>query len=176
MQLGCGRPRGASAALPSKQQSNVFGVAHPPAMDTRPPIEVCDNTRRSRARTMTGLAVVGSAAYPAVKATAAAAAHLPLSRRTAGRTPFKPSRRTRPPSETNSRTRPPRGGHIRRYPGSQLGGMSEDGGRKGPDESSEIVVSVTKGKRIHLDLCPFAERPRRRPATRVGHTPTDRGV
>ncbi|KAI5896357.1 uncharacterized protein SCHCODRAFT_01123179 [Schizophyllum commune H4-8] len=52
---------------------------------------------------MTGLAVVGLTAYPAIKATAAAAAHLPLSRCTAGRTPFKPSRRTRLPCETDDR-------------------------------------------------------------------------
>ena len=159
------------------------------AVDNHPPIEVCDDTRHSRARTMTGLTVAGLAAYPATKATTAAAAHLPLSRRTAGRTPFEPSRRTQLPCETDdrhaewtiavrddSRTRPPRGGHIRRYPGSQLGGMSEDEGHKGPDETTEIVINTNKGKRNHLDLYPFAERPRRRSTTRVGHTPTDRGV
>ncbi|KAI5831048.1 hypothetical protein K523DRAFT_379629 [Schizophyllum commune Tattone D] len=79
---------------------------------------------------MTGLAVAGLAAYPATKATTAAAAHLPLSRRTAGRTPFIPSERARPPCKMESRTRPPRGGLIRRYPDSRLGGVSEDGGRK----------------------------------------------
>ena len=38
------------------------------------------------------------------------------------------------------------------------------------------VVNANKGKQIHLDLFPFAARTRRRSATRVGHTPTDRGV
>ena len=79
---------------------------------------------------MTGLAIVGFAAYPATKATTAAAAHLPLSRRTAGRTPFIPSKHAQPPCEMDSRTRLPRGGLIRRYPSSRLGSKSADEGSK----------------------------------------------